>query len=298
MSIPETIKHKFDRLYKLPAVPETGQQILALQSQPEADFKLLARIIESDPGLTAVVLRFARSPLYGYQGNIDTIEKAISRVLGFDTVVNIAIAISIGSALKIDRHGPLGLDQFWRHSIYTASLTQQLAKIATIEGCPPPGQLYLAGLLHNIGVLILGHMFKPEFAMLNKLAIANPRLPLTQLESHLLCLGGAKDIIGLGHARLGHYLMECWNMPEIVITAVKEHHNYSYDGKYKHLIQLIQLSNTLLKQEGIGDEAHDNDVEMLLVDLQLEMDAVLEVKERLFTDGTEDLNGIANQMAA
>ena len=298
MSIPENIKHKFERLYKLPVVPETGQQILALQSQPEADFKLLAQIIESDPGLTAVILRFARSSLYGYQGKIDTIEKAISRVLGFDTVVNISIAISFGSTMKIDRHGPLGLDQFWRHSIYTASLTQQLAKIATIEGCPPTGQLYLAGLLHNIGVLILGHMFKPEFAMLNKLAMANPHAPLTLLESHLLCLGSAKDIIGLGHARLGQYLMECWNMPEIVIAAVKEHHNFSYEGKYKHLIQLIQLSNTLLKQDGIGDEAHNNDIDRILTDLQLELDTVLEVKERLFTDGTDDLNSIANQMAA
>jgi len=297
-TLPGSIRKQFEQLYKLPAIPEIGHRILALQSQPEADFDELINLIESDPALAAVILRFSRSSLYHYQGDIDSVEKAVTRVLGFDTVINIAIAISIGNTLKMDRHGALGLDNFWKHSVFCAGLAQQLSKLAVIDNCLPSGHIYLAGLLHNIGLLALGHMFKPEFAMLNKLATANPNVALTKLEAHLLCMGTAKEIIELGHERIGHYLMESWNMPDFVMIAAREHHNFEYDDEYNEVIHLIQLANVLLSQEGIGDEVSDFDLDYLTRNLHINMEDAIHVKDRLLIDLSDDLKCIANEMAA
>jgi HD-like signal output (HDOD) protein len=103
----------------------------------------------------------------------------------------------------------------------------------------------MAGLLHNIGFLVLGHLFKEEFNLLNKSAMENPRLSIQTLEGRVL---------GLAHADIGVWLMREWSMPAELIVATYEHHNANYRGQHFAYPNLILIANRLLKRHDIGDE--------------------------------------------
>ena len=187
------VAKRVERVYQLPPMPELGRRILELQSDPAADVRRLSKVVELDPSLAAQVIRYASSSYFGYTGRIANIQEAIARVLGFDTVMNLALALAAGRSLQVPDEGPLGLSRFWEHAVCSALLTQKLGA-ALPDGMKPPGGLcYLGGLLHDFGILLLGHLFPPEFQLLNKLARAHPGRSVADLEQCLLGMGVSSE---------------------------------------------------------------------------------------------------------
>ncbi len=295
---PNDIKRRIEEIYELPAIPAIAHRILQLNSQVDPSIRDLADIVQMDPSLSAQTLRYASSPLFGYQGNIDNLQDAITRVLGYDMVINMALGISVGRAFRTPPDGPLGMSSFWRHSVACATLTQRLAKLMPAARRPKPGMAYLTGLLHNFGFLLLGHLFQPEFYLLNKLAAANPNTPITELEQRVLGMGRAKDAIEMGHAQMGAWLMEAWNMPGEVVTTVREHHHEDYQGDHEVFVKLVKLANHLLKSVGLGDETDSKIPAALLADLDLDETSVLTDFELLIEEKMDEVTAMAKQMAA
>ena len=243
------VAKRIERVYDLPPMPELGQRILALQSDPNASARELAEIVQLDPSLAAQVIRYANSPYYGYSGRVTTIRDAIARVLGYDMVMNLALGLAAGRSFCIVDQGPLGLSRFWENAVYSAVLVQKLGAALPKGMRPPPGLCYLSGLLHDFGILLLGHLFPPEFQLLNKFAQAHPGKSVAELEQRLLGMGQARDMLAMGHARIGAWLMEAWRMPEAICRTLLEHHNPDYVGDYDLLVHLVQLSDFLLLHE-------------------------------------------------
>lgn len=295
---PNDIKRRIEEIYELPVIPAIAHRILQLNSQPDASITELADIVQMDPSLSAQTLRYASSPLFGYKGKIDNLQDAITRVLGYDMVINMALGISVGRAFRTAPDGPLGMNNFWRHSVACATLTQRLAKMMPADRRPKPGMAYLTGLLHNFGFLLLGHLFQPEFYLLNKLAAANPKTSITELEQRVLGMGHAKDAIEMGHAQMGGWLMEAWNMPGEVIAAVKEHHHDDYQGEHAVFVKLVKLANHLLKGIGLGDESDSTLPAELLVELGLDEASVIDDFESLIGEKMDEVTAMAKQMAA
>ena len=285
---PEAIKDALLTIDNLPPMPEMAQKIFSLASDPYADAKALSEIINIDPSLTAQVLRYARSPLFGYTGELDSVQTAISRVLGFDMVLNLALGIATSKPFKVQRLGPLGLDGFWRHSIYSAALAQALAKEVTVEPRPNPGMAYLAGLLHNFGHLIMGHMFKKEFAELNERVKANPDTPVIDIEER---------IFGMGHDELGAQIMHAWSMPEQIVVAAREHHSLNYEGVYDVYPRLVMLTDIVLKGHMMGDADTSEVPDELMQSLGLNEVQILRVMNKVL-EGCEGFNTMAQQLAA
>jgi HD-like signal output (HDOD) protein len=92
-------------------------------------------------------------------------------------------------------------------------------------------------------------LFPPEFQLLNKFAQTHPGKSVAELEQRLLGMGQARDMLAMGHARIGAWLMEAWRMPEAVRLTLLEHHNPDYAGDYAELVHLVQLSDFLLLHE-------------------------------------------------
>ncbi len=241
---PAYIKRNIEEFIELPAMPSSAQAMLAIYANPKADVDDLARIVEGDPGLAAKVIRHASSALYGYKGKLTSIKEAIARVLGFDRVMNLAMAITIGTSLRLPPDGPLGLNAYWKHSVYCATLCERLARAVPRDLRPRLGTAYLAGLLHNIGRLLLGHAFQTEHFLLNRFVIVNPDMPINDIE---------RFVLGVGHEQIGAWLMEAWRMPAELITAVRRHHDVDYWDQHAIYPQLVLLANRLLKRHGIGD---------------------------------------------
>lgn len=287
------VKDRIEAIYELPMMPEHAQRILELNHDPNADAADLARVVDLDPSLAAQVMRYARSPLFSYGGKIDDLEQAISRVLGFDLVMNLALGLAALKPFRNPPDGPLGLHAFWRHATYSAALAQRLGRQLPPRLRPKQGPLYLAALLHNFGYLAFGHLFQPEFYLLNKMVAANPRVPVTTLERQVLCMGQARDMLCLGHAEVGAWLLKSWNMPEEVVAAACEHHNEDYAGAHAAYANLVLLVDRLLKRYEIGDADHDALPSPVLQRLGLTAEGVEAAAAALFegADGVEDMIG-------
>lgn len=247
------VQKKLEQVYRLPAIPAVATQILQLVSDPDSTAKDLSELVEMDPSIAAQVIRYARSSFFGYRGNVDSIQTAITRVLGFDIVSNLALGIAAGKVFKLAADGPLGLDQFWRHAVYNAAVVQGLTRVLPRSLGVKPGTAYLCGLLHNFGVLLLGHLFQPEYFLLNKMCLANPGCGLPAIERRILCVGSSQKLVSLGHANLGSWLMQHWKMPDEVIEVTAHHHDDDYKGSAPVYVQLVRLANALLARDGIGD---------------------------------------------
>lgn len=241
---PMHIRERLGRIETLPAMPEMAQRILQLRANPYADLRELSQFVDLDPSLAAQVVRFARSPLFGYQGNVATTQEAIALVLGYDLTMNLLLGIAVGRSFRNPSEGPLGLAAFWRHAIYTGALSQVLGKSLAAGMRPKPGLSQLSGMLHNFGVLLLGDLFPPEFYWLNRELEQHPDTPLRTLEQRVL---------GMDHTELGVILMERWNMPLEVIATVREHHNPDYEGVHAVYANLTLIANRLLHRIGLGD---------------------------------------------
>lgn len=289
---------------KLPAMPELAQQLLMLRNDPKANARDLSAIVELDPSLAAQIIRYARSPFFGYRGRIDSLHEAISRVLGFDMVMNMAVGIAAGKGFKIPYDGPLGLHAFWRHSVYSAALMQLLASVLPKKIRPKPGVAYLGGLLHNFGQLLVGHLFPAHFYVLNKLAEANPDLPIGVIERRVL---GAGNGNGNGHANgngrenghcyLGGMLLQAWDLPEEIVTAAYHHHDEAYRAENGVLANLAFITDQLLKRHGMGDAPTGELSRAVLTALGLAEDMAESLLERMI-NGNDQLEQMSRDLAA
>lgn len=291
----QDVQRKLEQVYRLPAIPAVATQILQLVADPAATSKDLAELVEMDPSIAAQVIRYGRSSFFGYRGNVDSIQTAITRVLGFDIVSNLALGIAAGKAFKLAADGPLGLDAFWKHAVHNAALVQSLTRIVNRSLGIKPGTAYLCGLLHNFGVLLLGHLFQPEYYLLNKLCMANPGCDLPGVEKRLMHLEGGQIWHRLSHIRLGAWLMRHWKMPEEVIVVTEYHHDSAYTGEAKHYVALVQLANTMLAQDGVGDCAPGALNANALADLGITEEQARAVYEQLRA-GADELDRMAKIM--
>lgn len=281
---PRYLKEGIESLNELPALPITAQRILKWRANPKDNVEdELATIIEQDPSLAAQVIHWARSPFYGYRGKVDSVHAAIHRVLGFDMVMNLVLGLCVGGTFRVPLDGPLGLDAFWRHSVYCSALTMRLADCLPKDIRPKPGLAYLGGLLHNFGYLLLGHLFPSQFFLLNRYIAVNSHLPVGLVEHYVL---------GAEHFRIGAWLMRTWSMPEEIIAAVRWHHDEDYSRPHSEYPNLVLVANRLLRRHRIGDETTTDLPPAILSSLGISEELALEALDSLMErrTGLDDLS--------
>jgi len=280
------IRSEIEKLTSIPAMPELAQRIIALGPHPEV--RSLVAIVELDPGLAGQMIRQATSPFFGYRGRVRSVSDAITRVLGLEPAMNLAFGVIAGKAMRSPSDGPVGRRAVWLHGAYSAALMQSLA-----EGLPKstpvlPGMCYLGGLMHNIGLLSLGHLFPSALHALNKAMLDNPATPLIDLEQSLFMTN---------HTEIGAWLMQKWDMPQEVITTVQKHHDENYRGEYAIYANLALLADRLLKRLDKGDADSEELPSTLLADLGFDETDLMDSVQRLL-EARSDLDSLASHMGA
>ncbi len=241
---PLDMRQSISRLEKLPTLPEIAHRLMHLMGDPLADARKLAEIVMLDPSLTSQVIRWANSPLYGYKGRIESVQDAISRVLGYDYVLSLALGIAAMGPLSLPVDGPLGSRRQWRHNLSSSYLMDKINQQISAENRLSNDQIQLAALLHNMGFLLLGSQFEQEFVYLNRLVAANPDLAVIRIEDFAMATN---------HTLLGAWLMRAWALPGPIVNVVFHHHNPFYRGE-DYLLNLVTFYNDcLLGKLGIGD---------------------------------------------
>lgn len=282
------IRERIEQITELPPMPEMATRVLKLRADPNVNVDDLVRVIELDPSLVAQVMRYANSPLFGYRGQVDSLKIAISRVLGFDMVMNLVLGVSLARPFKIPKYGPLGLESIWSHSIYSGTLMQAIAKSMPPERRMRPGLSYLGGMLHDFGYLALGHLFREEFLGLNDKVLANPDQPIRELEQQYL---------GIDHAELGAWLLKAWNLPEELVTMVREHHNPEYIGAHVDYVHLGQVVDHVLYQRHLGHKPSVEVTPQFLAKLGLSEEKLESIAKQVMDQG-DMFRDIAARLAA
>lgn len=286
--MPMRLKQRVEETFDLPAMPEMADDILKLRVDPHASARDLANIVNRDPSLAAQIMSWANSPYYGFSGRIPSLEMAIMRVLGFEMVLNLSLGIVIGRSLKVPREGPLGLKAFWGHAIMCATLAERLCQRIPAKYRPQRGMVYLAGLLHNFGHLLLGHVFPPQFFLVNRYVAANPVVQIDAIERHVL---------GVSHEEIGAWLMQAWHMPDELITAVRWHHQEEFSSPYAVYSNLVLVANRLLKRLNIGDAGSSHLPLAVVTSLHLNSEDVEGEFEQL-REKRSELESLAQRLAA
>jgi putative nucleotidyltransferase with HDIG domain len=193
----------------LPTIPPVLTGIIALIDDDRAGAKKLVDLIERDQALTARLLRLANSAFFGQARKVSTIPRAVL-LLGFSTVRNLALGVKVWDTLGtgVSRKE---LEALWAHSVQVAALARMIARQQRQTN---PDEAFTTGLLHDVGQLVLALRFKDLYWETARKATSTEHLP-----------GLEQSTLGVDHAEVGSWLLEAWNLPALMVEAVRRHHD-------------------------------------------------------------------------
>lgn len=237
------IQQRLEATIELPPLAESVRKLIQLRANPDISIDEVTSVVETDPALAAQLLSWASSSYYAPKSKIRSVEDAISRVLGVDVVVNLALSLSLDKSLGLPKDHPQSSMPYWQQSIYTAAVIEGLTRAMPREQRPEVGMTYLAGLLHNFGYLLLAHVFPPHFSLICRHLEVNPHASHSEIEQHLL---------GISREQMGAWLMRFWGMPEELVVAVRFQHDPGYVGHDAPYPNLVCVALGLLRSRGMG----------------------------------------------
>ena len=179
-------------------------------ADPLATSNDVARVVNTSPSLSALLLRIVNSAYYGFSSKIDRISRAVT-IIGTKEISGLALGISVMQAFNdIPKH-IIQMEAFIRHSLACGTIARMVAARANLAETE---QLFVAGLLHDIGKLVI-FKYYPEHARACLHLAASSATTLFEAE---------KTVIGLHHAQVGRYLLEKWQLPQHLTDTVVYHH--------------------------------------------------------------------------
>ena len=229
MMSPEHIKERVQTIIQLPALPAVAMEVVDMVDNPRTSASKLGKVISTDQALTAKVLKIANSPFYGFPRKISTIDFAII-VLGYDALKEIVISISLISSLQKKSDGLFDAKAFWDHAIATGVLARRLARDL---GYRVSEEVFVGGLLHDMGISVLHRYFKSEYRRIVEIARESD-LPFQEAE---------ESVLGVTHADVGGWLAERWNLPKHLVGAISMHHTPAKAEGNEDLVALIHCAD-------------------------------------------------------
>jgi HD-like signal output (HDOD) protein len=233
-----TLLKKLEGVHQLPTIPAVLAPLLRYLQQPveQLDVQKVTDMIAQDKALTAQCLQMANSPLFGRWQKVDSLRGAIVG-LGFQRVSD--IAMSCGVLNMMPRDSGVDPTAFWEHSLGCALVSRHFARKIKFSD---PGKAYLAGLLHDIGIILNLWVMPKEFSAAFEFA-RNEGIPLHEAE---------QTVLGFTHCESGRLLAERWELSPDLIEVVALHHSPAESLNHSGLVSLVELSDLLCRMSGLN----------------------------------------------
>ena len=228
----------------LPPFPAVGQQILRQVTSEQVDIPRLAKTIERDPAVFGRIIGVANSAYYGCQDTIYTISHAIVRVLGLNVVKSLALGIVLNEPFRHTVCQGFDMKRHWFQSLYTAMLAQMLARHIDTNESDFNDQAYIAGMLNNLGELVLAYLFPSEMSDVMLRIQREPDIDMMSLQA---------DTVGLTSYEAVSILAKKWHLPVSLQTVFKYRDSPEYEGRYSQLVHLTRLSDQLASSTEIDE---------------------------------------------
>ncbi|GAB6904407.1 putative Metal dependent phosphohydrolase [Desulfosarcina cetonica] len=229
-SKPEKLKNRIDQSdIKLPDAPTIIKELNQVIDDPLATSNDVAQVVTKSPSLTAILLKIVNSAYYGFPSKIDRISRAVT-IIGTKEISGLALGICVMQAFKDIPKDILNMDAFLRHSLSCGMVSRILAaqnNLAQTE------QLFVAGLLHDIGKLVVCKYY-PEHA---KVCLESGFV------SNASIFEAEKKIFGLAHPQIAKLLLTKWNLPSELTSDIVCHHapSKAHDPQKAGIVHLADM---------------------------------------------------------
>jgi putative nucleotidyltransferase with HDIG domain len=264
---------------RLRPMPTIVHQILRAVEDPKVTAGNICDLIRMDQALTAQVLQTANSALLGYGPTCSSISDAVMRI-GFNRLRTLVIGVTTSGPLTRRLSGyNLQEGELYRHSLASAMAAQRIAHFLHY---PDPEEAYVAGLLHDMGKMVLDQYMQLDYEEVTKF-IQEKQVELTQVE---------EELFGINHAGVGGLMATRWNFPIVLSDAIRFHHAPSLARTKQELASIVNVANSIspedaLSQTGMaGRYPHPEATRLLNLDsnridkIRLEMEESLKMGPR------------------
>ena len=226
---------------KLPSFPTAVAEAIRMLSSESTDNDSIAAALQRDQALVAQVLKMANSAFYGVSRRVSTVKQALL-VLGRNAVRSLVVAVSAQEFLGRAQPGYLlARGQLWEYSLASGAAA---SLVAHKVGYKPADEAFVAGLLHDIGKVVLSeYLAERSTELAEMVGLATDLVSFDTIEQELL---------HIDHAALGSMLCDHWQLPARLSHAVRYHHSPSQAGDDWQLAAVVHAANALTMTVGIG----------------------------------------------
>jgi putative nucleotidyltransferase with HDIG domain len=230
------VAHTIMKTFKvLPTVPVAASRAIQLLNEPDVDMGKVADLLLSDQVMAARIIRIVNSPLYMLLQEIGSIRQALI-YLGPQRVFEIILTSCFLELTDSQSRSPLKMQYCWEHAFGVALVARKLASYSENIN---QDHAYIAGILHDIGEVILSQQRQNEFTRVMVLA-----------REHEMDLYGAEmEVFGTSHAEVGGLLAELWHFPDVYVDVIKHHHDIQQDS-LSSLTRLVQIADKVCMNVG------------------------------------------------
>jgi putative nucleotidyltransferase with HDIG domain len=232
------LERLFARIGDVAALPAAAEKVLRLTTDDNTDAEQLREAIQSDPVLVARILRRLNSSYYALSHKVSDLKTAIS-LLGIREIRNLALTVFVSRFYEGGaNHGPYYRENLWSHSVGVAVASRLVARVCGRSACE---EAYIAGLLHDIGLILLDQTLRRHFHRV--IDGIDENTPTHIVESRILTFD---------HALLGGFVARRWNFPDQVADAITFHHQpWCYTGPHGDLVRVVAVANYLCSRAGV-----------------------------------------------
>ncbi|NLK73519.1 MAG: HDOD domain-containing protein [Clostridiales bacterium] len=222
----------------IPVFPHTVTKIINLTDNPDSSIDDIEKEILMDSSLTARVLRMANSAYYGVQRKISTVSDAVI-LLGFQAVKSMVLSATVSKIMAKELPGyGFQRDALWKQSLAAAICARLIARKARYS---KPDQAYIAGLLRDIGKVILDYYLTEQYKSIIEM-VDSQNISFVEAE---------EKILGYNHGEIGAKIAEKWNLPQELVEAIAHHHDPEAEVINPKLVAITHVADAIVMMVGI-----------------------------------------------
>ena len=233
------VKRLFSRISEVSTLPTVAVKIIEVANDSTTEAEDLLGAVQFDTALAARIMRTVNSSYYSMQNKVADLKLAIT-LLGFKEIRNLAMTAYIAQLFKKGSgHGTYTREGLWNHMIGVGIVSQLVA-----ETCRrvPPREAYLAGLLHDLGLILEDQYLNKPFCQV--IDLLTDETPLPDVEH---------KVMGFDHAELGEYVAGQWGLPRHLTAAIRYHHSpLEYEGEHREMVCVVALADFFCSVKGLA----------------------------------------------
>ena len=239
-----SLKDRLSKVNDLPTLSIVANNIIQITQNPKSSALEVGTAISQDQALASRVLKMSNSTFYGFPRKITTVSHAVV-ILGFVNIRNLVLTASIFDMFASkEGNGYFDHEAFWMHSFACGVTSKIIAKRLRIKD---QEEVFIWGLFHDLGKLVLDLYFHEEFSQVVSLV----------KEKGILIRDAEEQVLGFDHAEVGSIVADRWNLPPALIKAIRFHHNPSGAHESMRMVAIVHLADVFCRALSIGNGGDD-----------------------------------------